>query len=218
MTEEEWVSTTDPTLMLEFLSDKASSRKLRLFAVACCRSIWSEMGDERSRDAVKVAERFADCWATPREQKVAEADAQAAHWETEKGQRRFEPAAYSALLAVSYPKGDFPSAADVARAAGNSSVAAGRSLESESMRQVDFSRDIFGNPFRPISIEPSWRTSTVQALATGIYTDKAFDRMPILGDALQDAGCENEDILNHCRQPGDHVRGCWVVDSILGKE
>ena len=79
-------------------------------------------------------------------------------------------------------------------------------------------RDIFGNPFRPITLNPSWLTSTVVSLANGIYTERAFDRMPILADAFQDAGCDNEDILNHCRQPAEHVRGCWVIDLILGKQ
>jgi hypothetical protein len=80
-------------------------------------------------------------------------------------------------------------------------------------------RDIFGNPFRPVSVEPSWLTSTVVALAEGIYQEKAFDRLPILADALMDAGCDNDDVLNHCRDPhATHVRGCWVVDSVLGKE
>jgi hypothetical protein len=77
--------------------------------------------------------------------------------------------------------------------------------------------DIFGNPFRPVTLNPTWLTSTVLALATGIYEEKAFDRMPILADALQDAECDNADILNHCRQPGEHTRGCFVVDLLLGK-
>jgi len=77
--------------------------------------------------------------------------------------------------------------------------------------------DVFGNPFRTIAVNPAWLTSDVLALAEGIYQERAFDRMPILADALQDAGCGNEDILNHCRQPGEHVRGCWVVDLLLGK-
>jgi hypothetical protein len=77
--------------------------------------------------------------------------------------------------------------------------------------------DIFGNPFRPAAVDPSWLTSTVVALARGIYEERAFDRMPILADALQDAGCDNDDVLNHCRGPGPHVRGCWVVDLVLGK-
>jgi hypothetical protein len=78
-------------------------------------------------------------------------------------------------------------------------------------------REIFGNPFRPVSLNPTWHTTNVLALVQAIYDDRAFERMPILGDALEDAGCDNADILNHCRQPGEHVRGCWVVDLILGK-
>jgi hypothetical protein len=68
-----------------------------------------------------------------------------------------------------------------------------------------------------VTLDPSWRTSTVVALAEGIYADRAFDRLPILADALQDAGCGNEDMLAHCRSDGPHARGCWVVDLILGK-
>ncbi|MBA4192545.1 MAG: hypothetical protein C0467_31645 [Planctomycetaceae bacterium] len=78
-------------------------------------------------------------------------------------------------------------------------------------------REVYGNPFRPVTIEPSWLTSDVVALATGIYAEKAFDRMPILADALQDAGCDNTEILGHCRGPGPHVRGCWLVDLLGGK-
>jgi hypothetical protein len=76
-------------------------------------------------------------------------------------------------------------------------------------------RDVFGNPFRSVAIDPEWLSSTVLTLASGIYEEKAFDRMPILADALQDADCDNEEILNHCRSEGPHVRGCWVVDLLL---
>jgi hypothetical protein len=78
--------------------------------------------------------------------------------------------------------------------------------------------DVFGNPFRPVAVDPAWRTPDVITLAEGIYADRASDRMPILADALQDAGCDNEDVLSHCRGGGPHVRGCWVVDLVLGKE
>jgi hypothetical protein len=67
-------------------------------------------------------------------------------------------------------------------------------------------------------IDPSWLTTTVIALSQGIDNEQAFDRLPILADALQDAGCDNADILDHCRGPWPHVRGCWVVDLVLGKE
>jgi len=68
------------------------------------------------------------------------------------------------------------------------------------------------------ALAPAWLTSTVTSLAQSIYQERAFDRLPILADALEDSGCTNPDILNHCRQPGEHVRGCWVVDLLLGKE
>lgn len=74
------------------------------------------------------------------------------------------------------------------------------------------------NPFRKAKLDPAWLTSDVCALARGIYDEKAFDRMPILADALQDAGCENDDVLSHCRDAKQtHVRGCWVVDLLLEK-
>ncbi len=81
----------------------------------------------------------------------------------------------------------------------------------------DVIRDIFGNPFRPVAFDPDWRTSDAVAISRGMYESRDFAAMPILADALQDAGCENADILDHCRGPGPHVRGCWVVDQVLGK-
>ena len=79
-------------------------------------------------------------------------------------------------------------------------------------------RDIFGNPFRPATLDPAWLTSTVVALAEGIYQERAFDRMPILADAIQDAGCDNADILSHCRSESTPVRGCWVIDLRTGRK
>ena len=81
--------------------------------------------------------------------------------------------------------------------------------------------EIVGNPFRPSVIDPvwlSWNDGTVRKLAGCIYSDRAFERLPILADALEDAGCDSADILSHCRGPGPHVRGCWVIDLLLGKE
>ncbi|MCE9568121.1 MAG: hypothetical protein K8U57_39465 [Planctomycetes bacterium] len=76
-------------------------------------------------------------------------------------------------------------------------------------------RDIFGNPFCPVAFSPDWRTSTAIAIAQGMYVSRDFSAMPILADALQDAGCDNADILDHCRDEGQvHVRGCWVVDLV----
>jgi hypothetical protein len=98
-------------------------------------------------------------------------------------------------------------------------AAVAAAYEAEAASQAVLLRDIFGNPFRPVTADPAWLTSTVVALARGIYDERALDRMPILADALQDAGCDHADLLDHCRDPhAAHVRGCWVVDLLLGKE
>jgi hypothetical protein len=76
---------------------------------------------------------------------------------------------------------------------------------------------IFGNPFRPIDLNRAWLTSTVVSLASAVYEDRAYERLPILADALEEAGCRDAAILEHCRGLGPHVRGCWVIDLLLGK-
>ncbi|WP_439625550.1 hypothetical protein [Gemmata sp.] len=83
----------------------------------------------------------------------------------------------------------------------------------------DLLHDVLGPlPFRSVASSPEWRTSTAVALAQGMYESRDFGAMPILADALQDAGCDSDDVLNHCRGPGPHVRGCWVVDLVLDKQ
>ncbi len=94
-------------------------------------------------------------------------------------------------------------------------------LQRELQQQVLILRCIFGVPFRLAPLEPIWLTcneGTVPKIAQAIYDHRAFDRLPILADALEEAGCHDAIILNHCRQPSEHVRGCWVVDLLLGKE
>ena len=80
--------------------------------------------------------------------------------------------------------------------------------------QAAILRDIFGNPFRPVTFSPSWQTDTAVTLASQMYDARDFSAMPILADALQDAGCDSADVLDHCREAGPHVRGCWVVDLV----
>jgi hypothetical protein len=81
---------------------------------------------------------------------------------------------------------------------------------------VSLLRDIFGNPFRPVTFVPAWRTSATVGLARSMYDARDFAAMPVLADALEEAGCDSADVLAHCRGPGPHVRGCWVVDLVLG--
>jgi hypothetical protein len=95
------------------------------------------------------------------------------------------------------------------------SIATTKSARKAACRLI---REIFGNPFRPVAFSPEWRTDTAVMLAQQMYDSRDFSAMPILADALQDAGCDNQDILQHCRGDGPHVRGCWVVDLVLGKE
>jgi hypothetical protein len=99
-------------------------------------------------------------------------------------------------------------------------VAATAALEECKKCFCDLLRDIFGNPFRFPRIDAAvlgWNGGTLVKLAQTIYGDRAFDRLPILADALEEAGCDNANILNHCRSEGPHVRGCWVLDAILVK-
>jgi hypothetical protein len=79
-------------------------------------------------------------------------------------------------------------------------------------------RCVFGNPFRPVTFDRRWRSADAVGIARGIYEDRAFDRLPILADALEDAGCDHKNVLDHCRKPGPHARGCWVVDLVLGRK
>jgi hypothetical protein len=92
------------------------------------------------------------------------------------------------------------------------------SLSRNSILGGDIFLCLFGNPFRPVSFDPTWRTPDVLRLASGIYEERAFDRLPYLADALEEAGCSEEAILQHCRQGGEHWRGCWVVDRLTGRK
>jgi hypothetical protein len=213
MTEEEWLECEYPTPMLTLLEGKVSDRKLRLFACAGCRSVWSLLANNECRRAVELAELVAD---DPQLESQLAADCQAI-WDlsaTHQGvvadPNSREGAAHNAAKYTTTGK-----MFHVKWAAHAVRVLAARS--GTSLWQVGLLHDIFGNPFRPVTINPSWLTSTVLALTTGIYEEKAFDRMPILADALQDAGCDNEAILQHCRGPGPHVRGCFLIDLVLGK-
>ncbi len=94
-------------------------------------------------------------------------------------------------------------------------------VEAERTAQAILLRDIFGNPFRPMpEVDPAWLAwdgGVVPAMALGIYDELAFDHMPVLGDALEEAGCTDAEILGHCRGQGPHARGCWLIDLLLGK-
>lgn len=226
MTEEEWLETrnpgvlleprlpVDPNRMLKHASDRyiatrkrrSGERKLRLFTCACCYRHWSLLSGD-ARAAVSQAEEFAEGRLEKRELDALRRSANLpasgrdpnllARWAIDK-----------LALAGAYHAARMSE--DLSRPVPDDLVAL--------FEMAALVREIFGNPFRSIKPDPEWRTSTVVALARGLYENRDFSPMPLLADALQDAGCENEDILNHCRSAGPHVRGCWVVDLVLGKE
>ncbi len=244
MTEAEWLSGTNPQKMLEYLCGaNTSGRKLRLLVCAICRS--------RSRGeaplflaTVPIAEQFAEG--------LVGADALASAYNAWGGSAFFpldgrDPGVFgtieetlvaavhpdpcrAAAIAVTSVLFDgrsgtlhgLPWYAQRTRLNAEKCLSAPREVKLRCGRRLT---DVFGNPFRPVTCSPSWRTTNVRSLASTIYEERElfsglFDnvRLAVLADALQDAGCDNADILNHCRQPGEHVRGCWVVDALLGKE
>jgi hypothetical protein len=216
--EAEWLACADPTRMLGCSPGRLSTRTLLLWQVACCRRMGTIVRSKWLRQAISVMEQVADgdlpyssLRGYSRERWEAfPALNHAGLWET----------AEAVLVVVERP--DYPSYASVSvveavtRVAHVAERAAVR--ETEQRGHCDLVRDIIGNPFRPVSFDPAWRTETAVAVASQMYESRDFGAMPILADALQDAGCTSEDILNHCRGPGPHVRGCWVVDLVLGKE
>jgi len=209
--------------MLRHLGTKASDRKQRLLACGYCRCIWDFLDDERSRIAVEVAERYADGSATEIERLAASSDAYTllgSAWSSAR-QAAAASAAPTPYLVANLIAGTASMAIAQIRLTGGcgpKSPYRKQDFNGARGKEAVLLRDIFGNPFKLVTLNPTWLTSPVTNIADSIYQDRAFDRMPILGDALEDAGCTNAAILEHCRSGGEHVRGCWVVDLSLGKE
>jgi hypothetical protein len=208
LSEARWLASTNPELMLlHMASYRASERQFRLFACACCRRVWEQITCQEGRTAVQIAEHYADGAATLRELESAHDAA----W-----QARGSPAttaAADASQAACGMEGAWQTASHAAWA-----WAENRTRAEELEAQARLLRDIFS--FRPPAIDRSWLHSKGGCglkIAQTVYAERRFNDVPILADALEDAGCTNTNILDHCRQPSEHVRGCWVVDLLLGK-
>ena len=230
MTEEEWwISEEVPEALALHLCrqrrlnrTKAGRRKLWLFACGCCRRIWSMFEVEQASAAVVVAaERFADGEAPFAEVQNCDRQLKILNYGREQSvMLAARSLAYTNVFTVATATAEHCATAasrDLAFPNDITSDEITRIWLDEQLQAARLLRCIIGNPFRPVTFDPAWRTSDVVALARGIYADRAFDRMPIMADALQDAGCDNDDILNHCRADAVHARGCWVVDAVLGK-
>jgi hypothetical protein len=217
MTEKEWATSGAPGLMLEHSWEGASERKKRLFGCACCYRAWHLLSDPKSKTAVCVAECFADGVSSAESLATAYRAAESVV-SNFRGEISTSHEWHGAMQACCDVASDPYRAYSIWRDIANTLLRAGAKWHAELAGICDLLRDMFGYPFRPVTVDSAWLTSDVLALARGIYDEKAFDRMPILADALQDAGCDSEEVLNHCRGPGPHVRGCWVVDLVLGKQ
>jgi hypothetical protein len=227
MTEAEWLACDDPTAMLEFLRGKVSDRKLRLFAVACGWKTLRLYPHQTKEKALQSAELLADRLATNSDRRAAlsalKRAGTSASWEQDLLRKDAFFAAFSgsiqAASQVVCSISDIQYHVFEDGRVGYVNPEWMRIFQLERATQADYLREVFGLlPFRFISRAPAWQTTNVVALADAIYAARAFDRLPILADALEDAGCDNRDILDHCRQPGVHARGCWVVDLILSKD
>jgi hypothetical protein len=218
MTEAEWWAATNPAAMLLEPLPNAADRKWRLFSLACCRLIEKQCEPWEHADMVNFLERFAEGQVNSEaaSEVVTARFGRVGPMSSGAGDPQISAAAAVQTALLRRGADGFQDTYPFWVACRLDDVLTGgqRTLP----HVATFLQDIFGNPFRPVSVHPSWLTATVIALAEGIYQERAFDRMPILADALQDAGCDNEDILNHCRSEGVHVRGCWVVDLVLAKE
>jgi hypothetical protein len=255
MTEAEWLAAENPGQLLRDLQQHrllawmpGVRRHLRLFACACCRSVWEHFHDERCRRAVEVSERYADGDARRSELDAARKDAEEAEVATRQQaetslRRRTEAAALvatvvgyrvaSTALWTATTQSVWRATENVARAVQELRAALAEAvpgprrpfaeaLRAEARAQAALVRDVFGNPFRlMIPLDPSrlaWNGGTIPAMAERIYNERDWTSLPVLADALEDAGCSCPEILTHCRGPGPHVRGCWVLDLLLEKE
>jgi hypothetical protein len=220
-----------------FPACKASDRQLRLFACTCYHRIRPLLPDPLAQTTVEVAERFADGVVTAEELQRADArlrgalDTLEGPWRASRGDERaaLQPTHAALALAFQATRPEAPKAAYYASS--NAYLAAASIIypgaaqsdrcfsacrAAEERAQTELLRDIVGNPFRSVRLDATWLPGTV-VLAKAIYEERRWDDMPILGDALQEAGCTDAEVLEHCCGPA-HTRGCWVVDLLLNKE
>jgi hypothetical protein len=207
VTEAEWYFYATPTPMLLHLGDRASERKLLLFACACNYRWLRHTPDARFQRDTQDMENRAEAVENRAGGRITAQEFVIIFSTVPEGRQR--------LIFPYSPYTPAPSTEDAASAAGPEP-----DYYWELQAQAELVRDIFGNPFRSVTVDPAllaWAGGTVAGLARAVYDERAFDRLPILADALEDAGCAHAAILRHCRGRGVHVRGCWVVDLLLGK-
>jgi hypothetical protein len=220
MNEAAWLTSEDPERMYRATENKRrgkppravwTRRKEAFFGAACCRLIWPLVVlDKRCRRVVEYNERQFDRPLPPRKEEELYWNAKQAAEDPANETTPFLLEAANVVYDSGHPGLLIP---DILR------WFQGWGDQRERLRQMAaIMRDVVGNPFRPTAIQAGWLPPTVVALARQIYDSRDFSAMPVLADALEDAGCDNEDVLQHCRGPGPHYLGCWLVDLVLAKE
>jgi hypothetical protein len=212
--EADWLECTRPDVMLAFLRGKATERKLRLFAVACCRWIGAGLVPDETREAVEVAERLAEGQAT-----AEEAAGVRAVLEESLNTGTFA-AGIEAVAARAASAALDPDPVDAAQYGARIGVVGHAVSRPARQEKTELVREVFGNPFRPAVVEEAWLAwggGVVARLAWAVDDEGAWDRLPVVADALEEAGCTDAELLGHLRGPGPHVRGCWAVDRILAR-
>jgi hypothetical protein len=227
--ENQWLNCADPQALLSHLGSALEGRKARLFACACCRLVWPLLTETRWRSAVEISERFAEGLAGSRE--LARA------WRQGWAAGSPDSAGSAALYAASTAPAPATVAYLVQRAvwwsamrqlgSGEPPWSPEQRLAGTQARQVverqqcDLLREIAGNPFHRSVFRPAWldvNDGAVRQLARLIARDRDFHHLPVLADALEEAGCTDAVLLDHLRQPSGHVLGCWVLDLVRGQE
>jgi hypothetical protein len=232
MDETEWLGCVDPAGMLDYLGNQASDRKVRLFACACVRLKWRQLIYAAPRDAVDLAERFAEGQATLEEVEQMRQQADMAAMNAPEFDRYIylasavtlaESAAEAARTAREFMQSQavYEALLDIAPMENETQVAA-RARQEVSRAQGRLLHELFGNPFRPVRIEPAWLAwcdGAVAGMARLIDEEGRFDELPYLADALTDAGCDNDELIRHLREPvSRHLRGCWALEALVGRQ
>jgi hypothetical protein len=204
--------------MLEFLRGKSSQRKLRLFAVACCRTLFDIYAYTDFDEPLTWAEWYADGDAMASDLAEMEEEVESACGEPCESYSAVAEAVVRALTTHNFDPFLVPWAVVKAAHCYDELASIGEDNE-QFASQCDILRDLFGPlPYRAVALSPAWLTPEIIDLARNIYDGGSIDRLATVGKELRDAGCTNVAILAHCRRKDGHVRGCWVIDLLLAKE
>ena len=209
MTETQWLTSEFPIPLLHFAAANRllSSRKAKLFSCAYCRQKWDSIPTGYLRRTIELIERYADCPVSSQEVKIAIEDVTSIT----------ESIGINAVSQIMKLALDKTIIATTVCSLATSQLNVKKQIDKTNRQLTDLVREIFPYSDRPF--DSAWRSGAVLELATGMYDSRDFAAMPILADSLEESGCHDAVILDHCRDSNrDHVKGCWAVDLVMGKQ